>query len=193
MTKRKAISKKVRFEIFKRDGFICQYCGAHPPAAVLHVDHIVAVAAGGSNETDNLITSCQPCNIGKGARDISVAPQALKDRAAEIAEREEQLRGYQEICEAQRERADEEVWRVVRAMYGADKSEVDRRTYQSIHRFIQRLGVYPVLEAVDIALCRFPHLLHGSTTPSTYGFRYFCGVCWKRIRELDGTNQNDQA
>lgn len=25
---RKAMSKKLRFEVFKRDGFCCQYCGA---------------------------------------------------------------------------------------------------------------------------------------------------------------------
>lgn len=37
MTKRKSISKKVRFEVFKRDGFSCQYCGATPPGALLHV------------------------------------------------------------------------------------------------------------------------------------------------------------
>ena len=27
----RSLSKKARFEIFKRDGFVCQYCGAHPP------------------------------------------------------------------------------------------------------------------------------------------------------------------
>lgn len=26
---RKSISKKLRFDVFKRDGFKCQYCGAH--------------------------------------------------------------------------------------------------------------------------------------------------------------------
>ena len=34
MAERKPISKKTRFEIFKRDGFSCRYCGAHPPEAV---------------------------------------------------------------------------------------------------------------------------------------------------------------
>ncbi len=67
---RKAISKKARFEVFKRDDFMCQYCGAHPPSATLHVDHIVAVISGGGNDLNNLITSCSFCNLGKGARDL---------------------------------------------------------------------------------------------------------------------------
>jgi 5-methylcytosine-specific restriction endonuclease McrA len=50
ITKRKSISKKARFEVFKRDAFSCQYCGAHPPDSILHVDHIVPVALGGGNE-----------------------------------------------------------------------------------------------------------------------------------------------
>ena len=32
-TKRKTISKKTRFEVFKRDSFKCQYCGASAPEA----------------------------------------------------------------------------------------------------------------------------------------------------------------
>lgn len=55
---RSAIGKKLRFEIFKRDGFACQYCGATPPGALLEIDHIHPVSSGGSNESDNLITAC---------------------------------------------------------------------------------------------------------------------------------------
>ena len=35
-----SISKKLRFEVFKRDGFQCQYCGKTPPAITLEIDHI---------------------------------------------------------------------------------------------------------------------------------------------------------
>lgn len=41
---RKAITKTVRFEVFKRDSFTCQYCGRKAPEAVLNVDHIKPVA-----------------------------------------------------------------------------------------------------------------------------------------------------
>jgi 5-methylcytosine-specific restriction endonuclease McrA len=40
---RKPLSKKLRFEVFKRDGFSCQYCGAHPPDVLLEIDHVIPV------------------------------------------------------------------------------------------------------------------------------------------------------
>ena len=67
MTKRKNLSNKIRFEIFKRDDFTCQYCGEHPPQIILHVDHINPVKNGGDNSTDNLVTACNTCNSGKSA------------------------------------------------------------------------------------------------------------------------------
>ena len=39
-TKRKGLSKKIRFEVFKRDRFTCQYCGSQAPQAILVVDHV---------------------------------------------------------------------------------------------------------------------------------------------------------
>lgn len=64
---RKPMSKKLRFEVFKRDGFTCSYCGASSPDAELHVDHIIPVSKGGSNDMENLATACADCNAGKGA------------------------------------------------------------------------------------------------------------------------------
>lgn len=87
MATRKAISKKARFEIFKRDGFSCLYCGATPPAAILQVDHVHAVANGGSNDAGNLVTSCQNCNLGKGATPLGLVPRSLSAMAAETKER----------------------------------------------------------------------------------------------------------
>lgn len=179
-TNRKAISKKTRFEVFKRDGFKCQYCGAHPPAVLLHVDHIKAVAAGGKNDTDNLVTACEPCNLGKGARDLSVVPQTLADKAASVAEREAQLLGYQEILEAKRERIDEEMWRVSEIIEpGSSDKGMSRDWTASIRRFNDRLGVHAVLEAADSARSR--HVYGGKKT-----FLYFCGICWNLIRKMDG-------
>ena len=65
---RKPLSKKTRFEVFKRDSFKCQYCGKSAPEVVLNVDHIVPVAADGKNDIMNLITSCFDCNSGKSDR-----------------------------------------------------------------------------------------------------------------------------
>lgn len=81
MAKRQAISKKLRFEIFTRDGFACQYCGRKAPSVVLHVDHIDPVSKGGMNIWENLVTACQDCNLGK--KDTPLPPK----QAIEIHER----------------------------------------------------------------------------------------------------------
>lgn len=92
-TKRKALSKKTRFEVFKRDKFTCQYCGSKAPDVVLQADHITPVAAGGGNELLNLITSCDTCNSGKGARELADDTVVAKkrDQLAKLQERREQI------------------------------------------------------------------------------------------------------
>jgi hypothetical protein len=67
----RTITPSVRFEVFRRDGFTCQYCGRRAPKVVLHVDHVTPVVAGGTNDLVNLTTACSICNIGKGGRRLA--------------------------------------------------------------------------------------------------------------------------
>jgi len=46
---RRAISRSLRFSVFERDRYTCQYCGRKPPEGVLQVDHVHPVALGGDN------------------------------------------------------------------------------------------------------------------------------------------------
>ncbi len=67
---RNGISRKLRLEIFERDKYCCFYCqyqngiGNDIP---FHVDHIIPVVRGGTNNRNNLITSCYKCNLRKRA------------------------------------------------------------------------------------------------------------------------------
>ena len=93
MAKRKTIGKKLRFEVFKRDSFTCQYCGKTAPNVILEIDHINPVAEGGDNSITNLITSCRDCNRGKGKRkltDTSVVDKQQK-QLSELQEKHNQL------------------------------------------------------------------------------------------------------
>jgi 5-methylcytosine-specific restriction endonuclease McrA len=110
---RSAISKRVRFEVFKRDRFICAYCGAHPPQVILEVDHIIPVSTGGLNDIDNLITSCFACNRGKADKSLNDIPQALNERLSEIKEREAQIAGYEAIMRESRGRLDDDAQEVL--------------------------------------------------------------------------------
>lgn len=93
MNERVPMSKSLRFEVFKRDNFACQYCGKGAPEVILHVDHINPVAGGGTNDILNLITACVACNLGKGARELSDNTVIARQRAQleELNQRREQL------------------------------------------------------------------------------------------------------
>lgn len=177
--KRKAISKKMRFEVFKRDGFVCQYCGAHPPAVILHVDHIHPVALGGGNEIDNLVTACEPCNLGKSSRSLADIPQSLKSKAAEIQEREEQIRGYQAVMDEKRQRLESDAEKVREIYEQFDEGyTLTDSAMVSVRNFVEKLGRHEVMNAMEKAYSR-PSKGEGSQ------FKYFCGICWNKIRELD--------
>lgn len=67
---RKYISQRVRFEVLKRDGFACIYCGHKAPAVKLVIDHIEPFSKGGSDEIGNYATACHDCNAGKAANEV---------------------------------------------------------------------------------------------------------------------------
>lgn len=63
------MKKTLRFKVFERDEFTCQYCGKKPPKVVLEVDHIYPKSKGGTDDILNLITACLDCNRGKTMKD----------------------------------------------------------------------------------------------------------------------------
>ncbi|NQU83493.1 MAG: HNH endonuclease [Parcubacteria group bacterium] len=69
---------KLRFEVFKRDNFSCQYCGRNvqEDKVKIVVDHIIPKGKGGRNIPSNLVVSCQDCNQGKG--DVLLNNKLLK-------------------------------------------------------------------------------------------------------------------
>jgi hypothetical protein len=77
MSKRTMLPQSVRFTVFRRDNFTCRYCGRSSPAVVLHVEHVQAVANGGSDDPSNLVTACADCNGGKGVIEGVTPPEAV--------------------------------------------------------------------------------------------------------------------
>jgi hypothetical protein len=69
---RQHMSLRTRFDVLECDGFRCRYCGATSEDAKLVVDHVIPVVEGGTNDLDNLVTACHPCNAGKGKRVLRV-------------------------------------------------------------------------------------------------------------------------
>lgn len=51
-----------RSEVYRLDGYRCVYCNAKRH---LQLDHFWPVSLGGKDNIDNLVTSCQSCNLTK--------------------------------------------------------------------------------------------------------------------------------
>lgn len=146
---RKPISKKLRFEVFKRDGFTCQYCGARAPDVILEVDHINPVAAGGDNDIINLITACRPCNAGKGARlldDQSVLAKQ-REQLAELNERREQLEMMVAWREAMENLDEESVDTIERDFERVTGSGFTEHGRSQVKAWIKRFGAQETLAA----------------------------------------------
>lgn len=144
---RKPLSKRTRFEIFKRDGFKCFYCGATPTDSPMHVDHVQAVANGGTNEPHNLITACQSCNGGKSS--VPLEQRRYQGKATE-ADREhlEQLKEFmaiqREMVDAKSEIADEALSHWERIC-----GEVPHALPARIVRMVSEFGLSKLVEAFE--------------------------------------------
>lgn len=62
------VGAMLRFAVLRRDRFCCVLCGSSAArGAILHVDHKFPKALGGHTSLENLQTTCEMCNLGKGA------------------------------------------------------------------------------------------------------------------------------
>ena len=66
-----------RFNLFLRDEFKCQYCGSKGD---MTFDHIVPRSKGGRTTWENVVASCQKCNLRKGSKSIKNAGLSLRQK-----------------------------------------------------------------------------------------------------------------
>jgi len=154
MNKRKQLSKKIRFEIFKRDSFTCQYCGRKSPDVILEVDHICPVSKGGKNDMLNLITSCYECNRGKSDKKINDKSVVEKNRILleELNEKREQIkmmiRWRDELKNIELLALNEATKEIERRFNGRTLTETGKN---KIKKFINSYGLNEVLTSIDIS------------------------------------------
>jgi len=151
MSKRKAIPKKTRFNVFKRDKFKCQYCA---PDIILNIDHIKPVSKGGTSRITNLITSCFDCNSGKKDTLLSDDSQVKKQKKQLdlLQERRDQLdmmmqwhEGVSDIEAVEADKAGEYFERNI------DDCHVNHNGKSILKKLIKKYGLKHVLNAIDIA------------------------------------------
>lgn len=184
MAKRKTLTKKVRFEVFKRDNFTCQYCGHAAPEVVLHVDHIEPVAKGGDNEIINLITSCAGCNAGKSDRRLDDQSTLAKQRQqiAELNERREQLemmvawrQGVKSIKDSEIDALSEHWKDLLNGKYYLNASG-----QQGLRKLVRKFGLNAVMDAMTLVVENYVKVSADGTYDHEtvqHAYRKVGGVC----------------
>ncbi|MEY1677270.1 HNH endonuclease [Gordonia sp. ABKF26] len=176
-----ALSRRLRYEILRRDNHTCRYCGASAPAVPLTVDHVIPVALGGLDDPTNLVTACRDCNSGKAA----TSPDATM--IADVQERA--LLWAAAMKQAAEERAGErEFHQWIHTWF---RARWNRWTWTDARG--EKHSV-PLPEEFTVSLDRFlnaglddgdfDELIDATMTArSSDEWKYFCGCCWRRIRQ----------
>lgn len=178
-----AVSKRLRYEILRRDNHTCRYCGASAPAVPLRVDHVTPVALGGSDKPENLVTSCEPCNSGKSSATVDSAvvadvdatalrwANAMEQAADNLRQQETPKVEYRDAFLAEWNR-----WHV-----GKDKTKkipLPDDWKQTMDRFrVAGIPAWMWADIVDIGMG------NDKVKPDNT-FRYCCGIAWNKVTEL---------
>ena len=192
MAERKPLSKKLRFEVFKRDAFTCQYCGKKAPDVVLEVDHIKPVSKGGKNELLNLVTACFECNRGK--RDVELSDDSAvkkqQRQLQELAERKEQLEMMLEWRSGLSNLENEYVEAVADVFSKKTDWDVSSKGKSEIRKWIKRFGFDEVILASDISIDTY---YNGSLSGFNKAFEKVAGICFNRKRDADEKRKESYA
>ncbi|MEU9333181.1 HNH endonuclease [Streptomyces sp. NPDC048290] len=179
-----AVSKRLRYEILRRDNHTCRYCGASAPDAPLRVDHVIPVALGGTDTPANLVTACEPCNSGKSsaAPDAALVADleadafrwsaAMKQAAAEFEQRDAGRDAYHQ--------AFTDAWNSWHYEHDGE-----RRTYELPSDWQPTMDRF---RAAGLPATAWPGIVDaamGSTGVKFSNlFRYACGIAWRHVAEL---------
>lgn len=174
-----AVSKRLRYEILRRDNHTCRYCGATAPEVKLTVDHVIPTALGGTDEPANLVCACEPCNSGKSATPpgaplvADVAEDALRWAAAMKFVAKQQVNDIEQ--EMKMSEMFTEIWTDWENYFGTEYHRpLDWR--QSIAAMRRAGAGY-----VEVAYAINTAVLSKATAENKW--RYFCGVVWRGLTE----------
>lgn len=203
-----AVSKRLRFEILRRDNHQCRYCGATAPDATLTVDHVIPEALGGSDDPSNLVAACADCNAGKSATppDAALVADVAAD-AERWADAVKYAAAQRRDDEAELARWFRKVWYVAaddlliafneegRRIIGKGSAQMFLEPYEFPHMHTLQAPYRPSghitsvsnflaagLEREDIE--RLVRTAMESPAHRDDKWRYFCGCCWRVIREI---------
>ena len=175
-----SVPQRLRYEVLRRDNHTCRYCGQSAPEVPLEVDHVIPKALGGSDDASNLVTACRRCNRGKASvpadapivEDISQDAVRLARAMAEVTA----IRSQEIVTRSNIAFWFSAVWN--EWTFGRDNKPVPLPDGpEGVLPFIDAgLSEEEIKHFVDVAM-RAKHI------PPNKTWAYFCGCCWRRIRE----------
>lgn len=178
-----AVSKRLRYEILRRDSHTCRYCGASAPDVPLRIDHVTPVALGGTDTPDNLVASCEPCNSGKSSvqPDATTVADVSRDAvrwsvAWKQAAEEERLSSS--IRATKTAEVIDVFTRSIKARYGA-APYLPQDAEASVVRWLE-LGLpqEKITELIAYTISR-------TAVAPDNKWRYFAGCCWSALKEIE--------
>lgn len=181
-----AVSKRLRYEILRRDNFQCRYCGATAPDAKITVDHVRPVALGGTDDPSNLVAACDDCNAGKSS---ATPDHALLDDVRADSELWEQAKAA--AAEGRRankyvgfvdEIADfDEAWTTWTYEDGDRRAHVARNPEWKVSVRVWLLRGLPIARLLEL----IPIAMQRPGIPIEDRWRYFCGCAWRSIDKFE--------
>jgi len=182
---RKPLSKRLRFDIFERDKFCCQYCGRMPPDVMLEVDHIIPVSKGGTNDSENMRTSCCDCNRGKATKIIGevLSPVDSARRSQEALETVNTAKMFAKASEARRKMRKQISERICEI---TGKTACFEANITSTALALEAFGFEQTFHFLDMASCVIGR---GSKPNEDSLFRYFNGCVKKQVEKVRNEKQ----
>lgn len=180
-----AVSKRLRFEILRRDNHACRYCGLAAGDAWLEIDHVVPKTLGGTDDPTNLVAACVDCNAGKG----SIAPGSplIADVASDAFRWARAMRFA--IEEARERRAEvEEAIDVVDAAWGRYgwNEEDGRRLVSRPADWRESIELIwgAGMRDLDFMVRSVDKAMHKPDFPNDQRWVYWCGCCWGHLKDI---------
>jgi hypothetical protein len=175
------VSKRLRYEVLRRDNHACRYCGAAAPDAKLTVDHVLPVTLGGTDEPGNLVAACFDCNSGKAASNpdapivADVEADALRWAAAITVAAEVQLKARDD--ESEYLDSFIAVWDSWCTDTGEPFVEL-RGDWENTIYSLRNAGL-----SIDDLRYATQQSMRSTRIPLSRVWRYFCGICWRMVSE----------
>jgi hypothetical protein len=185
--KRKGIPKRIRFEVYKRDSFTCQYCGRKAPDVILEIDHINPVAAGGDGDIMNLVTACEDCNAGKSDKKLNdnTAIEKQREQIEKLQLRREQLDMMLEWRESLLTLSDYETDKAIEFINNRIKPfSLGDAAKEIIGRYKKKWGMSVLLSAIETAAGQYLKMgENGVTQESAYKMlEKIPGICFNAAK-----------